>query len=282
MRTALVRLSALGGTAHNRRAICRAAESRGAGGGGGAAAAAVARVHAIESFSAVDGPGVRYVVFLQGCHLRCKICANIDSVSFSGGQLMSSDDIIGKIRPLKAYLGAEGGVTMSGGEALNSAPFVSEVFRKMHADDLGTTCLDTAGQSSEANMDLVLPHTDFTMFCIKHPDPDKYREFTGQDQRRALQFWDKLRTRQQRHMVRYVLVPGYTDAEEDVTRLAHMMLDSGPCCEGLELLPYHELGVYKWGLLGLEYPMAHVRPPSKDHVARIRRQFEQLGIRVLS
>ena len=150
-----------------------------------------ANVHSIESFSCVDGPGLRSVIFLQGCNLRCRMCANPDTWNFKGGNIMTSQEICKKVLGMKDYFDTIGGITISGGEPLNSPMFVKDVFSKLHQEQL-TTCLDTSGHAHKYNVNMVLPYTDHVLFCIKHPDHKKYFELTGQRQTLALDFWSRL------------------------------------------------------------------------------------------
>lgn len=242
-------------------------------------ASSIANVHSIESFSAVDGPGVRFVVFLQGCNLRCKVCSNPDTWNFVGGTTMSAKDIADKIKSVKNYYGKDGGVTVSGGEALLNPYFVSDLFQRVH--DIGlTTCLDTAGQASEHNINLVLPHTDYTMFCIKHMDPLKYYIFTGQDQTKAMKFWDKLEENKNKYVIRYVLVPGITDDSIDIIKLCEKIKQC-TYCDGIELLPYHTLGKYKWEMMGLKYAVDSNPPTSEeiDKTIKLIKSFD-IGINI--
>eukprot|EP00878_Enallax_costatus_P004356 GHUV01004592.1.p1 GENE.GHUV01004592.1~~GHUV01004592.1.p1 ORF type:complete len:240 (+),score=35.22 GHUV01004592.1:531-1250(+) len=166
----------------------------------------VGQIHSTESFSAVDGPGVRFLVFTQGCAMRCKFCSNPDTWSAHAGETISSKSLANQIRSVAPYLRpGGGGVTCSGGEPLLQPDFTAAIFREAHAMGL-TTCLDTTGQGTKHhNWDKVLPHTDMVLFCIKHLDPEKYTGLTGLRQLGALKFAEELKTQRVPFWLRWVL-----------------------------------------------------------------------------
>jgi pyruvate formate lyase activating enzyme len=219
------------------------------------------------------------MVFLQGCRLRCKICSNPDTWDFSQGHIISSDDLIKKIAHVKPYI-KNGGVTFSGGEPLLQAAFTRTVFEKVRQELGLTTCLDTAGHAPESHMDLVLPHVDHVLFCIKHPNPVEYKRFTGREQTQSLLFLDKLGYFGKPFTLRYVIVPGMTDKLEDIDKLVSVC-KMYPSCTEVELLPYHTLGKHKWHVLGVPYPCEDVVPPSKNDVDTLKAYIESKGIKVV-
>ncbi len=236
----------------------------------------VANVHSIESFSCIDGPGVRYVIFLNGCHLRCKICANPDTWNFQNGYNSTADEITQKIKKVKSYIS---GITVTGGEPLNSPYFVKDLFTRVH--DLGlNTCLDTAGYVSENYMDIVIPYCDYTLFCIKHLDPEKYTFLTGKSQDKSLIFWNKLEENKKMYLIRHIIIPGFSDSEQDIKFLCDTIKQK-KYCKGIELLPYHELGVHKWKKMNFEFKMTDFRPPTQDELNNIVEIIKKNGINVI-
>ena len=236
-------------------------------------------IHSIETFSGVDGPGLRFVIFLQGCNLRCKICSNPDTWNFIGGKKMTVNEVFKQVSSLKEYYSNNGGVTVTGGEPLLQPNFVADLFEKVH--ELGLkTCIDTAGFAPLSAAHTVLPLTDHVMFCIKHPDPKKYLQFTGHEQKHAIQFWETLEEMRKPYTLRYVIVPGVTDDYGDLGTLCHMMQQC-KSCQGLELLPYHELGKHKWEMLGLKYDVNDVKQPNKAYMDNINDYVKQFNITLL-
>ncbi|KAF6260330.1 pyruvate formate-lyase activating enzyme [Scenedesmus sp. NREL 46B-D3] len=241
----------------------------------------VGQIHSTESFSAVDGPGVRFIVFTQGCAMRCKFCSNPDTWNSSGGEPASSKDIAAQIRSVAPYLRpGGGGVTCSGGEALLQPDFTAAIFQEAHALGL-TTCLDTTGQGTKHHhWDKVLPHTDMALFCIKHLDPEKYAGLSGLRQLGALRFAAELKEQGIPFWLRYVLIPGYTDDAKDVDMLVDFC-QRQPTLQGVELLPYHRLGVNKWHELGLQYPLEGVSTPPLEQTLRVVDTLEAAGLNVI-
>ncbi|GLI60123.1 hypothetical protein VaNZ11_002163 [Volvox africanus] len=237
-------------------------------------------VHSTESFSAVDGPGVRFLVFVQGCAMRCLFCSNPDTWNLKGGTRTSSKELADQIRKVRNYLRPRGGVTISGGEAMLQPRFVSAVFQEVHAMGLNTT-IDTTGQGTKhGNWDVVLPHTDLVLFCIKHMDPLKYESLTGLKQKGALRFADELAERKIPFYLRYVYIPGYTDAPKDIDRLIEWSKKQ-PTFQGIELLPYHVLGKNKWEVMHIPYPLDGVQTPSHETVSKVIKLFNDNEIPVI-
>ncbi len=231
-------------------------------------------IHSYETFGAADGPGVRFMVFLRGCPFRCRYCHNPDTWAGQGGFAATPMEVLDRAIRYREYWGEKGGITVSGGEPMLQAPFVAELFKKCH--DLGVnTCIDTcAGVFSRENADIrrLLDLTDTVLLDIKHIDPVKHRELTGADLAPVLDCAKYLAEIGKPVWLRHVLVPGWTDSEADLDRLAAFVRPLSNI-ERVDILPYHTMGVEKWRALGLAYPLEGVEPPSEESLALARSKF---------
>ena len=234
----------------------------------------VGHVHSIESCGTVDGPGLRYVLFLQGCLMRCLYCHNRDTWDLKSDRAkdMTVPEVMKQVLAYRHYLKATGGgVTATGGEPLLQYEFVRDWFMACRAHDIHT-CLDTNGYALHYDevLQALLDNTDLVMLDLKQIDPDIHKVLVGIPNTRTLAFAEHLARRGQRTRVRYVVVPGYTDDE----RSAHLLgrfIASMKNVDTVEVLPYHELGAHKWALCGDEYRLKGVHPPPKETVAQICR-----------
>ena len=226
----------------------------------------VAKVHSIESFGTVDGPGIRFVLFLQGCHLQCKYCHNRDTWDINGGEYKSVDEIVEKINRYKNYIiPSGGGVTVTGGEPLIQASFVLELFKKLKENGIHT-CVDTSGMFALTDgIKEVLKYTDLVLLDIKHIDDEKCKELVGVSNKKELEFARYLSDNNIKMWIRQVLVPGYTDNEQDLLKLKDF-LATLKTLEKVQVLPYHNMGKYKWEKLGLEYPLEGVREANQEDI----------------
>lgn len=236
-------------------------------------------IHSVESFGSADGPGVRYIVFLKGCNMRCKYCHNPDTWAKEGGTMQTPEEVLNKALRYKAYWKNNGGITVSGGEALLQIEFVTELFRL--AKEKGVhTCLDTSGNPFTreepffTKFNELIKYTDLFMLDIKHMDPEAHRELTAQDNANILDMARYLSDNGKHMWIRHVLVPGITDREEQLTSL-RTFLDTLDTVDRVEILPYHTLGVFKWKELGIPYQLEQVELPSQEQVKRAK---EILGI----
>ena len=233
-----------------------------------------ARVHSFESFGTVDGPGIRFVLFLQGCHLKCKYCHNRDTWSIHSGEYKTLDEIFDKIMRCKNYIYPRGGVTISGGEPLLQPQFIIELFKKLKKEGINT-CIDTSGNLPlSENIKKVLELTDLVLLDIKHIDDEKCKELVGKGNKLELEFARYLSDNGIHMWIRQVLVPGMTDDENDLLKLKNF-ISSLDTVDRVELLPYRNLGEYKWKELGLKYPLEGVREANEDDINRAK---EILGI----
>ena len=233
------------------------------------------RIHSFESFGTVDGPGIRFVVFLQGCPLRCKYCHNPDTWSGSGEEY-SAETIAQKALRYKNYFGDKGGVTVSGGEPLLQIDFVIELFTILKAKGIHT-CVDTSGiafrsdnESSVEKHKKLLEVTDLFLLDIKHIDEKACRDLTGQGNENTLAFAKFLSDNGKATWIRQVLVPNVTDSDESLQR-TRAFIDTLKTVERVEVLPYHSMGAVKYEKLGIEYPFRDMKPPTKERVLNAKR-----------
>ena len=226
------------------------------------------RIHSLESFGTVDGPGTRYVVFVQGCPMRCKYCHNPDTWEMNAGQLMEPDYIIEPYERNKAFYNG-GGLTVTGGEPLMQLDFLIDLFTKAKAKDIHT-CIDTSGIAFNPNnpelmakFDKLMPLTDLVMLDIKHIDPEKHLELTKQHNENILAFAKYLSDKNVEIWIRHVVVPGITDDDEYLYKLGYF-IGGLKTLKALDVLPYHTMGVTKYEKLGIKYPLEGVPPMDKD------------------
>lgn len=232
-----------------------------------------AKIHSIESFGTVDGPGIRFVLFLQGCHLQCKYCHNRDTWDINGGTYKSLDDIYEKIKKYKNYIHPNGGVTITGGEPLLQVHFLISLFKKLKQDGIHT-CIDTSGMVAITDdIKELLNYTDLVLLDIKHIDNEKCKDLVGIGNTLELNFAKYLNDNNIPVWIRQVLVPGYTDDENDLLKLKNF-LSTLNNVEKVEILPYHDMGKYKWKKLKLSYPLSNVPPATEADVKRAKNILE--------
>lgn len=233
------------------------------------------RVHSVESFGSVDGPGIRFVIFLKGCAMRCQYCHNPDTWDRAGGNLRSVDDVLSQALRYRSYWGEKGGITVSGGEALLQIQPLTELFHK--AKDLGiNTCLDTSAQPFNRKdgrfsaFEALMKYTDLVLLDIKHIDNDAHKRLTGWENENILDCARYLSDIHKPVWIRHVLVPGINDDDESLHRL-RSFIDTLSNVERVEVLPYHDLGVYKWEQLDIPYKLTDVKPPTEESVLHARK-----------
>ena len=226
------------------------------------------RVHSFQSLGALDGPGLRCVVFLQGCPLRCGYCHNPDTWDPDGGQLTEAADVVKKLKRYKSYFGADGGVTVSGGEALLQADFVAELFALCHEEGI-RTCLDTSGCLHSEHEDKLLAHTDLCLLDIKFTTAEDYRQYTGAELKDVLGFLDRLKSRSIPTWIRQVIVPGLNDTADNIDRLNELIAPYSNVVK-VELLPFHKLCLEKYQTLGIPFPFDVYSAATQDDVAPLQ------------
>jgi len=221
------------------------------------------KIHSIESMGLVDGPGIRVVVFFQGCKLRCAYCHNPDTWQLSGGIEMTPEELIQKIVRFKPYFNRSGGgVTFSGGDPLLQPEFLLECLKLCKQNGVHTA-LDTAGFGN-GDYTEILKYTDLVLLDIKQTTGQGYVTLTGRDSTDVNVFLEALRKSESRVWIRHVVVPGITDSIEHITKLAEIIRQEVPRVDKVELLPYHVLGVSKYESLGIPYKLKGVEPMDKD------------------
>lgn len=239
------------------------------------------RIHSIETMGTVDGPGIRYVVFMQGCPMRCIFCHNRDAWDAKGGKETTVDELISDIKQYVQFMKLSGGgVTATGGEPTLQAAFVAELFRRVKSELGVNTAMDTSG-FADIN-DIVkglLDATDLVLMSIKHVDEVKHRTITGVDNGKVFKFLEYLREIKKPVWIRHVIIPGLTDDPGDLNRLAEFLKDF-PNIEMVEILPYHTMGVYKWEALGVDYQLKGVNAPDKETVQQAKQIFIDHGFTV--
>ena len=236
-------------------------------------------VHAVETFGAVDGPGLRYVLFTAGCKMRCLYCHNPDSWARRGGEWKTVEQVASDIGRYAAFYRRTGGLTVSGGEPLLQADFVGEVFRQVKRRFGLHTTLDTDGSQAARLPDAWFDAVDLVLLDIKHIDPDRHKALTGLEVHPILAFARRLAVMGKPAWIRYVLVPGHTDDLLDVERLADFIAPLKNV-QRIEILPFHKMGEAKWKELGRNYQLADVAVPSHRLIDRVRRQFACRGLPV--
>lgn len=233
------------------------------------------RIHSYESFGTVDGPGIRFVIFFQGCTMRCKYCHNPDTWEGKAGRKVTAEEAVREALKYKSYFGAKGGVTATGGEPMLQLPFLTELFSLLKEKGIHT-CLDTSAapfpaeeDADRSAFDALLNVTDLVLLDIKHIDEEAHKALTGRSGAHARAFARYLSERGKPIWIRHVLVPGITDDDGALHRLK-AFLDTLKTVEKVEVLPYHTLGIAKYRSLGIAYPLEGVRPPEKERIKNAR------------
>ena len=228
----------------------------------------IGKIHSFQSLGTVDGPGVRFVVFLQGCPLRCSCCHNPDTWDMRGGTPYESDEVLSRVLRCRDYFGKTGGITLSGGEPLMQAAFARELFEKCKREGIDT-CLDTSGAILNDEVKALLDVTDRVLLDIKYTTDEGYRENVGCPIDKPLAFLRELDHRGIPTWLRQVTIPTKTDDEENVLRL-QKLASAHPCVAKIELLPFRKICEMKYASLGIPFPFAHVPEPTPEKMAALR------------
>lgn len=233
------------------------------------------RIHSIETFGSLDGPGIRFVIFVKGCAMRCLFCHNPDTWDPNGGELRSTDSLIEQALRYKEYWGEDGGITVSGGEPLLQIDFLIELFEKAKAHGI-STCIDTAGQPFTrqepyfSKFERLMKVTDLLLLDIKHIDPKVHQELTGKPNDNIIDLFRYLDEIHKPIWIRHVLLPGYTDKDEYLYRTRDF-IKTLHNVERIDVLPFHKMGEFKWKKLGYPYRLTETEPPTKERVKNAER-----------
>lgn len=237
-------------------------------------------VHSIESFSTLDGPGIRSVVFLQGCPLRCLYCHNPDTWQMDRGTPLDSSDVVNKVIKNKNYISKNGGVTISGGEPTAQIDFLSELLKMFKKADIHTA-VDTSGYVSLENINKIIDYTDLFIVDIKHMDKEKSRELTGQSNENVFVLLKHLETLNKAVWIRNVLVPGFTDSEEHISALC-AYVKSLKNVQNFEILPYHTMAKAKYQKLNIPYKLNNIAEFDSNKLLHYKNTFHKYYKRKLS
>lgn len=230
----------------------------------------IGRIHSTESFGAADGPGVRFIIFLQGCNMRCRFCHNPDTWDCGGGTESDASSLIQKALRYKSYWRDEGGITISGGEPLLQIDFLIELLKEAKANGINTV-IDTAGKPFTreepffSKFNEAMKYTDLVMLDIKEFNPGRHKDLTGFDNDNIIDMAKYLSEINKPVWIRHVLVPEHSDFDEDLDSLGEF-IGGLSNVEKVEVLPYHTLGKFKWENLGIPYTLEDIAPPEKERV----------------
>lgn len=242
------------------------------------------RIHSIESCGAVDGPGIRFIAFFQGCLMRCKYCHNRDTWDTDTGKEVTVEELMKDLLSYRHYMAASGGgVTASGGEATLQMEFVTAWFKACREQGINT-CLDTNGfiRAYDEKLEALLAETDLVMLDIKHMNDDIHIPLTHVSNKYSLEFARYLARKDQKLWLRYVIVPQWTDDDAGAHALGKFIRDDlNGKVERVELLPYHALGQHKWTDMGEKYELEGIEPPTKESMAHIKEIIRSYGANIL-
>ncbi len=236
---------------------------------------AVGYVHSTESFGSVDGPGIRFIAFMQGCRMRCQFCHNPDTWNMGGGTPYTADELLDEALSYREYWGERGGITISGGEPLLHIDFLIELVKKAKSQGVHTT-LDTCGQPFTYDQPFfdrfqeLMEYTDLLLFDIKHIDDEKHKELTMMSNKNILNMAQYLSEIEKPVWIRHVLVPEKSDFDEYLIRL-DTFIQSLKNVVKVEILPYHKLGVYKYAALNIPYKLKDIEPPTTERIENAKR-----------
>lgn len=232
------------------------------------------RIHSIETLGALDGPGLRCVLFFQGCPMRCMYCHNPDMWELVGGKEVNVDEALTRILRFKPYFRRGGGITLSGGEPFMQATFATEVLKGCKEQGIHTA-VDTNGYYLDSHVKEALGYTDLVILDIKHTVPIKHEQLTGQPLMKPLEFLEYVADKDIPTWVRQVVVPGWNDTATDIKSLGYLVRDLA-CVHRVELLPYHTMGVHKWEKKGIPYPLVGTNGMSQTSLNAMQYELDAI------
>ncbi len=224
-------------------------------------------VNSIQTLGAVDGPGVRFVVFMQGCNLRCVCCHNPDTWEMTAGDTYTVAELVNKAERYKEYFGKQGGITVSGGEPLMQAEFVAELFKACREKGINT-CLDTSGCLLNDRVKQLLEYTDHVLLDIKYTNSEKYKKYVGMPLENALEFLNYLELKGIPVWLRQVIIPTLNDDTENIIKLCEIAR-LHKCVKKTELLPFKKLCQVKYDKLGIDFPLKDTPEPTADKMKQL-------------
>lgn len=229
------------------------------------------QVHSIQSLGTVDGPGLRFVVFLQGCNLRCKCCHNPDTWEIKGEKQFTPEEIVEKAKKYREYFGEKGGITLSGGEPILQADFCYEIFKLCHENGINT-CLDTSGSILNDNVKKLLNETDRVLLDIKYTNNNDYLENVGCSSEKPLKFLEYLNENKIPTTIRQVIIPTINDSEENIVKLKKIV-KAHSCVDKVELLPFKKICQTKYDSMNIPFPFADKDTPTKETMGKLRNKL---------
>lgn len=229
------------------------------------------QVHSIQSLGTVDGPGLRFVVFLQGCNLKCKCCHNPDTWNMKGEKTFTPEEIVKKALNYREYFGEKGGITLSGGEPLLQPDFAYEIFKLCHKNGINT-CLDTSGSILNDSVKKLLTETDRVLLDMKYTDDDLYIENVGCSLSKPMEFLEYLNEQKIPTTIRQVIIPTLNDNEGNIDKL-NETAKKYTCIDKIELLPFKKICQTKYDSMNVEFPFAHIPTPTKEQMEKLKKQI---------
>lgn len=230
-------------------------------------------IHSLQSLGTVDGPGVRSVIFMQGCLLRCACCHNPDTWDFSGGEERSADELVERVTRYKGYYGESGGVTISGGEPLMQTEFLTELFQKLKKNGFHTA-LDTSGCLLNDGVKELLRYTDLVLLDFKYTNDEDYLNYTKMEMARAVEFLDYLESINKPTWIRYVVIPTLNDSDESFKKLFELK-EKYSCIEKIELLPFRKLCLEKYENMGIDFSLKSIPEAKQSFIDEIYKKYEK-------